>query len=173
ESFFDWIINNPEIETQSKILEAYSEYLLKTEQYDRMIKRLNSQNIDKITKENIILLAYKNYLLGKVYLIRPSDVEKSPIDYFEEAYNILESQSISELTWKVLYEISLVYYERGNLFKAKKPRLYAYELLNMVGENISNSKLRAAYFNHPERKEALEKLVLIGNQTQVNEYQQS
>src|SRR5690606_33966379 len=77
ESFFDWIINNPEIETQSKILEAYSEYLLKTEQYDRMIKLLNSQNIDKITKENIILLAYKNYLLGKVYLIRPSDVEKS------------------------------------------------------------------------------------------------
>lgn len=173
EGFFDWIINNPEIETQSKILEAYSEYLLKTEQYDRMIKLLNSQNIDKITKENIILLAYKNYLLGKVYLIRPSDVEKSPIDYFEEAYNILERQSISELTWKVLYEISLVYYERGNLFKAKKPRLYAYELLNMVGENISNSKLRAAYFNHPERKEVLEKLVLIGNQTQVNEYQQS
>jgi hypothetical protein len=43
----------------------------------------------------------------------------------------------------------------------------------MIGENITNSKIRSAYFNHPERKKALEKLVLIGNQTQLNEYQKS
>lgn len=173
ESFFDWIISNPDIEVQTEILEVYSEYLLKTEQADRLIRLLNSQIIEKITKENIILLAHKNYLLGKIYLEKPADGEKTPIDYFEKAYSILEGQSITELTWKVLYEITLIYFERGNLFKAKKPRLYSYELLNMIGENISNSKLRSAYFNHPARKEALEKLLQIGNKTQVNEYQQS
>ena len=43
----------------------------------------------------------------------------------------------------------------------------------MIGENIISSKIRLAYFNHPERKKALEKLVLMGNQTQLNEYQKS
>jgi hypothetical protein len=43
----------------------------------------------------------------------------------------------------------------------------------MIGENITDNKLRSTYFNHPERKKALEKLALIGNQTQLNEYQKS
>lgn len=41
----------------------------------------------------------------------------------------------------------------------------------MIGENITNNKIRTAYFNNPERKKAIEKLILIGNQTQLNEYQ--
>ena len=43
----------------------------------------------------------------------------------------------------------------------------------MIGENITNNKIRSAYFNNPERKKAIEKLILIGNQTQLNEYQKS
>nr|HMN26103.1 hypothetical protein [Ignavibacteriaceae bacterium] len=98
---------------------------------------------------------------------------KSPIEYFETAYNLIEDESISELTWKILFIIAETYWERGNFHKAKKPSYYAYELINMIGENISNSKIRTAYFNHPERKKALEKLILIGNQTQLNEFQKS
>jgi hypothetical protein len=77
------------------------------------------------------------------------------------------------LTWKILFTIAETYWERGNFHKAKKPRLYAYELINLIGENITNTKIRSAYFNHPERKTALEKLVLMGSQTQLNEYQKS
>jgi hypothetical protein len=51
--------------------------------------------------------------------------------------------------------------------------MYAYELINLIGDNISNAKIRTAFFNHPERKRALEKLTYIGNQAQLNEYQKS
>ncbi len=80
------------------------------------------------------------------------------LEYFEKAFEIIENESITELTWKILFEITNLYWERGNINKSKKPRIYAYELINLIGENISNSKIRSAYFNHPERKKALEKL---------------
>ncbi|MDY0083832.1 MAG: tetratricopeptide repeat protein, partial [Ignavibacteriaceae bacterium] len=173
EHFFEQAINGTQIEDKLEIIIIYSNYLLKTEQDTKLLNLFDSQILNELIKENIILMAYKYYFLGKINLLKPDNAEKSSIDYFEAAYNILEEHSISELTWKVLYEITLIYYERGNFFKLKKPRLYSYELLNMIGENISNNNLRSAYFNHPERKEALEKLLLIGNKTQVNEYQQS
>jgi hypothetical protein len=43
----------------------------------------------------------------------------------------------------------------------------------MIGDDIINSKIRTAYFNHPDRKQALEKLILMGKQTELNEFQQS
>ena len=43
----------------------------------------------------------------------------------------------------------------------------------MIGENITNSKIRTSFFSHPERKRAFEKLILIGNQVQLNEFQKS
>ncbi len=173
EFFFEQSINGKETDYTLEMLTIYCDYLLKTEQLDKLLNLFESKTFNELSKENIILMAYKYYFLGKISLVKTIDQEKSPINYFEDAYNILIDQSISELTWKVLYEITLIYYERGNFFKLKKPRLYSYELLNMIGENISNNNLRLTYFNHPERKKALEKLLLIGSKTQVNEYQQS
>ncbi|HQI41970.1 MAG: hypothetical protein B6D44_16705 [Ignavibacteriales bacterium UTCHB2] len=173
EFFFEQSINGKETDYTLEMLTIYCDYLLKTEQLDKLLNLFESKTFNELSKENIILMAYKYYFLGKISLVKTIDQEKSPINYFEDAYNILLDQSISELTWKVLYEITLIYYERGNFFKLKKPRLYSYELLNMIGENISNNNLRLTYFNHFERKKTLEKLLLIGNKTQVNEYQQS
>lgn len=173
EDFFEQVINDIQIEDKLEIIIIYCEYLLKTEQLDKLLNLFNLQIANELIEENIILLAYKNYFLGKICLLKPDNLEKSSIEYFEDAYNILENHSISELTWKVLFEITLIHYERGNFFKLKKPRLYSYELLNLIGENILSNNLRSAYFNHPERKAAIEKLLLIGSKTQVNEYQQS
>ena len=111
--------------------------------------------------------------MGKISQLDSTLTEKPAIEYFENAFNLLEGQSIVELTWKVLYEITMIYWERGNFHKTKKPRIYSYELLNMIGENISNNKIRTAYFNHPVRKKAIEKLKLIGSQAQINEFQKS
>ncbi len=172
EEFFEQIINGTQ-EDKLEIIIIYCDYLLRTTQYDKLLGLFNTLITNELIEENIILLAYKNYFLGKICLLKSDNPEKSSIEYFEDAYNILEDHSISELTWKVLYEITLIYYERGNIFKLKKPRLYSYELLNMIGENILNNNLRSVYFNHPERKKTLEKLLLIGNKIQVNEYQQS
>jgi tetratricopeptide (TPR) repeat protein len=149
------------------------EDLIGKEKFSEAIEFLDDVDLVIYIKENIIFRAQREYLLGKIAYHTQNENLKSPIEYFEHAYSLLEDESIYELTWKILFTISETYWERGNFHKAKKPRHYAYELINMIGENITNSKLRSAYFNHPERKKALEKLNLIGNQTQLNEHQKN
>jgi len=134
---------------------------------------LSDKDFIKNVEQNVIFKAQREYLFGRIAYFTQNEDLKSPLEYYESAYNLIEEESISELTWKILFIIAETYWERGNFHKAKKPRHYAYELINMIGENITSSKIRSAYFNHPERKKALEKLVLIGNQTQLNEYQKS
>ncbi len=150
-----------------------SEHLINEKKFDKALFCLSDKYFVKNVEQNVIFRAQREYLFGRIAYYTQNEDLKSPLEYFESAYNLIENESINELTWKILYTIADTYWERGNYNKAKKPRHYAYELVNMIGENITNSKIRAAYFNHPERKKAIEKLVLIGNQTQFNEYQKS
>jgi serine/threonine protein kinase len=154
------------------ILESV-ERLIKIEKFDEALVYLSNKDFIKNIKQNVIFRAQREYLLGKIAYYTQNGNLKSPIEYFESSYNLIEDESISELTWKILFTIAETYWERGNFHKAKKPRHYAYELINMIGENITNNKIRSAYFNHPERKKTLEKLNLIGNQTLLNEHQKS
>jgi len=157
----------------TEIIFLLIEDLTGKKKFSEAIELLDNIDFVNYIQENIIFRAQREYLLGKVAYHTQNENLKSPIEYFEHAYSLLEDESIYELTWKILFTISETYWERGNFHKAKKPRHYAYELINMIGENITDNKLRSTYFNHPERKKALEKLVLIGNQTQLNEYQKS
>ena len=156
-----------------EIIYLYSEFLINNGKFQSAFELLNTQTIDQIIEQNIIFDAYRQYLYGKIAQASQGLKEKPSIEYFESAYNLLEGQSIAELTWKVLYEITNIYWERGNFHKAKKTRIYAYELISMIGDNISNSKIRTAYFNHPDRKQALDKLILMGKKAELNEFQQS
>ncbi len=164
-------ISEPNLYVESIILSV--EKLIILEEYDEALAYLENKDFNKYIQQNVIFKAQREFLFGKIAYHTQNENLKSPIEYFERAYNLIEDESISELTWKILFTIAETYWERGNFHKAKKPRHYAYELINMIGENITSSKIRSAYFNHPERKKALEKLVLIGNQTQLNEYQKS
>jgi len=124
---------------------------------------------DRITYFN----AYRDYLLGKLVNQERIDGYNSSIEYFESAFNQLENESISELTWKILVAITELYFERGNYHKAKRPRLYAMELINMILESISNPRIRNKFLEKKERKEALELLKQLSNKVQANEFQQS
>jgi len=155
------------------ILFIYINYLIRCHKHKTAIDLLNLSPIKEIISQNVILTAHQYYLFGKIAQQDASLLELPAIEYFEKAYSLLEGESIFELTWKVLYEIASTYFERGNFYKARQPRIYAYELINLIGNNITNDKIRNTYFNHPERKQALEKLVYMGSQTQFNEYQKS
>jgi serine/threonine protein kinase len=124
---------------------------------------------DRITYFN----AYRDYLLGRLVNQERIEGYNSSIEYFESAFNQLENESISELTWKVLVAITELYFERGNYHKAKRPRLYAMELMNMILESISNPRIRNKFLEKKERKEALELLKQLSNKVQANEFQQS
>ena len=152
---------------------TFCEYLIVKEKYSTVKELLELTIIKKIIKNNNLLIAFRFFLFGKIAKSKPEIEENPAIEYFEKAYGLIENESITELTWKILFEIAVSYWERGNINKAKKPRIYAFELINLIGENISNSKIRKTYFDHPIRKRVLEKLKLIGNQVQINEFQQS
>jgi len=63
-----------------------------------------------------------------------------------------------ELTWKVLYEMSKYYFGRGQKSKARNYAADSISLIEYFGQNIKDQSLKDAYFNKPERKNALEKL---------------
>lgn len=159
--------------SQIDFLFIYVESLLKDGNYKRAAEILNSVPDEKIIQQNIILLAHQYYLFGKIAQQDQNILNLPAIEYFEKAYVLLEGEIVMELTWKVLYEIANTYFERGNFYKAKQPRIYAFELINLIGENISHTRIRNIFYNFPIRKEALEKLVYMGSQTQFNEYQKS
>jgi hypothetical protein len=81
-----------------------------------------------------------------------------PLEHFEKAYDLIKDESIFELTWKILYAISELYLERGNLNKAKRYIVYTRELIYFIAEKIESHRLRAAYLKHNERIIVLEKL---------------
>jgi hypothetical protein len=43
----------------------------------------------------------------------------------------------------------------------------------MIADHITNNKIRNAYIERVDRKQAFEKLKFMSNPTQVNEYQKS
>ena len=149
------------------------EDLIGKKKFSEAKELLDDIDLINYIEENIIFTAQREFLLGKIAQSTQDDRLKSPIEYFENAFTLLEGQSINELTWKVLYTIAETYWERGNFHKAKKTRLYADELINIIGDNISNPKIRNAYFERADRKQALDKLNFMASQAQFNEYQKS
>jgi serine/threonine protein kinase len=156
-----------------EILFFYVELLINVLKFDDAIKYLNDKLLLKQIEHNVLYRAKREYLYGRIAQISRNKDLKSPIDYYENAYSLLEDQSINELTWKVLFTMAEAFWDRGNIQKAKKPRTYAFELLNMISDHITNNKIRNAYIERVDRKQAFEKLKLMANPTPLNEYQKS
>ncbi len=126
-----------------------------------------------LKSKNLIFDAYSDYINGLIVKYDKLEGMKSPIEYFESAVTKLESESISELTWKVLVATTEVYVERGNYHKAKKPRIYALELINLIADSINNPRIRFKFLEKKERKNALESLKKLNDKVKENEFQQS
>ncbi len=124
----------------------------------RVLDLLFSNNIQEDLENNFLLNAIREYFFGIIALKYKDKRLSPPIVHFEKAYSIIENQSITELTWRVLAAISESYLERGFINKAKKPIIYAAELLNYIADNIKKSDNRTNYLNDIERKKVFEGL---------------
>jgi hypothetical protein len=102
--------------------------------------------------------AEREYFLGIVSKNFKSDKLLSPLVHFEKAFDLIKDKSITELTWKVVFEISELYIERGNYTEAKRYVIYARELIYFIAEKLESPQLRAAYLKNTERLETLKKL---------------
>jgi tetratricopeptide (TPR) repeat protein len=146
--------NHNFIEVINLLLQFYIHQKL----YEEALKELYSQELIDLCSQNSILEAEREYFLGIISKNTTSDKLLPPLVYFEKAYDIIKDKYISELTWKVLYEISELYVDRGNLTKAKYFVTYTRELIYFISEKIESPQLRAAYLRQSERMNTLKKL---------------
>ncbi|MBS4033193.1 MAG: protein kinase [Ignavibacterium sp.] len=138
-------------------------YLIRKKDIDNnyLIELLFKENFVEEMNQNFLTRAYYEYFLGKIAL-RTTDKRLSPpIDHLERSFSLIENQTITELTWRVLAAISDSYIERGFLNKAKKPLIYASELLNYIADKIKKSDFRSKYLDDIERKKVFNNLKLL------------
>lgn len=152
-----------------ELFTLFFDYLIQQQQYDdySVLNRLFSESCLKDSELNKFFNAHREYFLGKI-ASRVSDSRLlPPIEHFEKAFSLIENEAISELTWKVLAAISDSYLERGFLNKAKKPLIYAAELLNYIAENIKNPAMRTKYLSNPERQKVFQSIKAFNIPTAV------
>jgi tetratricopeptide (TPR) repeat protein len=134
------------------------EALIGQEKYLQALEKLLDAELIDLCSQNSILEAKREYFLGLVSGSYASDRLLPPLVHFEKAYELINNEHISELIWKVLFSISELYINRGNLNKAKRYVIYARELIYFIAERIESPRLRAAYLRHKERITTLQKL---------------
>lgn len=118
-------------------------------------------------RNNIIFEAWKEYLMGQIASKIDNSNLNSPIEYFKKAYSLIENQSISELTWKVLNSMGQYYIDRGLFKNAKQMIHYASEVVNYISGNIADSEIRTRYLDQSERKKVIDNLNFINNPVNI------
>jgi len=78
-----------------------------------------------------------------------------------EAYGYISEFSIIELTWQVLFQLAVFYYDRGNFSKSKEFNTYAVSVLDYIFDNIKSIKIKRMVIESADRKEAYDKLKLM------------
>ncbi|HEY6627211.1 MAG TPA: tetratricopeptide repeat protein, partial [Ignavibacteriaceae bacterium] len=141
-----------------EVVSLLIQYYIHEKWYPEAIKELFKPELIDLCSQNSILEAEREYFLGIISKNYESDKLLSPLVYFEKAYDLIKDESVTELTWKVTYEISQLYVERGNYTKAKRFVVYARELIYFIAEKLESPQLRAAYLKNSERFETLKKL---------------
>jgi hypothetical protein len=127
--------------------------------YDEASTELQSNSFTIICGENKLFNSEKNYL--SAVIASNKDSTGNPVDYLLDAYGFLAESTITELTWKVLFRLADLYYDRGNFPKSKEFNIYAVSVLDYIFNNIKNNKIKRLVVENPERKEAYNKLKLM------------
>ncbi len=136
------------------------EFLIDSLEFGSALKELNLEEFAELCEKNIYYDAYRNYLMGKVIQLEKKDSPKPFIEYYNKAYSLISEISITELTWKILFELYRVYEDRGNLSQAEEFENYSRRTFMYIIDQMKTKNLREKYMEKPERKFVLKKLGL-------------
>ena len=128
----------------SKFKEAYSE--------------IEKEDLKDLCSKNKYFEARRQLLLGRLAKKESGLKLNSAIEYFENVYQFIEDFTITELTWKVLWEMSEYYYERGNKLKGKEYAQYTKASIEHIAEKIVNKKMLQNYLAETQRQKALKSI---------------
>ena len=130
--------------------------LLQYNKYKEALSELNSKELINICEENKYLEGERLYLLGLLSEVS-NELELRPaIEYYLNAYEIIKDLEITELTWKVLFMLTMSYTERGNVARATDYLIYGKSVLDYIGNNFKDERLKMLYFDEPERQTAIQ-----------------
>ncbi len=138
------------------------EFQISSNRIEDALAALTTDIIKNLIKENAMIFAEQKYMLGRICSIKSNENFLSPIEYFLSAFDAIKEFYITELTWKILFELGCAYYQRGNYGKAKENLIYSKEIINYFADLIKNKKLRETYLNRPDRQSTLKKIKEMG-----------
>ena len=101
-------------------------------------------------------------MLGIISKIKHFENLLSPIEYFISAFDAIKEFTITELTWKILYQLGCAYYQRGNYGKAKENLHYSKEIIIYFADLIKDKNLRDIYLKRSDRENALKRIIELG-----------
>lgn len=87
--------------------------------------------------------ALTSFLKGKIAGINEEKFSRTAIEYFFESYEKLSHLSVSELTLRVVYEISKFFITHGNYWKAKEFLNYTISIIDYISSEIRNDAFKA------------------------------
>ena len=123
------------------------------------LDELNSEGFVNQCKKNPYFEGERLYFMGIISSsVNGIEGLKPAIEYFLKAYDIIKDLYVTELTWKVLFALTINYAERGNSNRAKTFLIYTKSVLDYISEKISDPRLKLLYSDQPERHTALETL---------------
>ena len=124
--------------------------------YNIAKNQLFESTFKKICENNLVLRAEREYLLGMISE-RTNDPELNPeIEYFTKALQLIENQSIMEITCELNYAFAKYYYDLRDYKKFSEYSLITKSLINYIASKITSKEMRAKYFNSFNRKKIIE-----------------
>ncbi len=132
--------------------------LIQIAKYDDALNELMADDFVNNCNNHIYFDAFRDILMGRVLEVQKNQTTKAVLYYYEEAYKKISSISITELTWKILYELYRLYKIRGNPSKTSEFRHYTLQTILHIANEIKSEHLKMLYLENPERKRVLKEL---------------
>ena len=145
----------------SKANILFCEACLFNENYSNAFNALNEKEFLQMCAENSLIKAHREFLIGEISAESEKLDLPNPFKCYSTAYEIMENNYITELTWKVLLKLSDIYYDRGNFSKISDYIFYAKKILYFIADQIKDNNLKDKYLNRPDRTAAINRIEFL------------
>ena len=105
-----------------------------------------------------IVRAEADYCLGLIAREESSLLPERPLMYFRRALSMIESEHVSEISWKLSYALATEYARRGNREKALEYFLNSKVIIEYFAGKLFLGNFRDLYLASEGRNEVLEEV---------------
>ncbi len=144
-----YLVEQEDANNALRLFEYRLKFLLMNKEYSKAVKFANNEDFGAIFNGKIAE-AWQHYFLAVIADKYPEGTPESEIYYLNNALNLIEDESITELTINVIVKLCEYYVKRGNRTKAKTYAEYFKSLYKLISDNIPNAVLKTNYSQKAE-----------------------